>query len=101
MLLDKIIRDLGDNYDINDNQVLLEIIDEITYSALSITNREDNEKNRKLLEPNIKKAVIAKYLQRGAENTTSYSELGKSVSYQNYMEVMTQDLIMEGKRVIC
>ena len=101
MLLDKIIRDLGDNYNINDNHVLIELIDEVTYSALSITNREDTIENRKLLENNIKKTVIARYLQRGAENTTSYSELGKSVSYQDYMEIMARDLILEGKRKIC
>ena len=101
MLLEKIITDLGDNYNSNDKEVLLNIIEEITYNALSITNREDTIINRKLLEPNIKKAVIAKYLQRGAENTTSYSELGKSVSYNDYMEILTRDLILEGKRKIC
>jgi len=98
-MLDKIIRELGDNYDTNDSRLLSDLIDEVTYSALSITNRTID--NMEDLEPNIKRCVIIKYLQRGGEGTTSYSELGKSVSFIDPIEKMKKELILEGKRRVC
>lgn len=98
-MLNKIIRQLGDNYDIKDNQVLLDLIDEVTYSALSFTNRTINDIED--LEDNIKRCVIAKYLQRGGEGSTSLNEMGKSSSFYDPIERMQQELIKEGKRRIC
>lgn len=97
-MLNKIIRQLGDNYDVKDNQVLLDLIDEATYSALSFTNRTklDND-----MENIVKRTVIAKYLQRGGEGSTSYNELGKSESFYDPYERMRQELLTGGKRRIC
>ena len=97
-MLEKIIRQLGDNYDNQDNQVLIELIDEATYSALSFTNRTETDND---IENIIKRCVIAKYLQRGGEGTNSTNELGKSASFYDPIEKMKQELITEGKRKIC
>ena len=97
-MLDKVIRQLGDNYDVNDNQVLLDLIDEATYSALSFTNRTDVDYD---MEHILKRCVIAKYLQRGGEGTISTNELGKSASFYDPIEKMKMELITEGKRRIC
>ena len=97
-MLEKIIRQLGDNYDVNDNQVLLDLIDEAKYSALSFTNRQDIDSD---MENIIKRAVIAKYLQRGGEGSTSTNELGRSASFYDPLERMRQELLTGGKRRIC
>lgn len=97
-MLDKIIRQLGDNYDVNDNQVLLDLIDEATYSALSFTNRTRTDDD---IDEIIKRCVVAKYLQRGGEGSTSTNELGKSASFYDPLEKMKTELINEGKRRIC
>jgi len=97
-MLEQIIRQLGDNYDRNDNQVLIDLIDEVTYSALSFTNRKSIDIG---MENIIKRAVIAKYLQRGGEGSTSLNELGASSSFYDPIEKMQQELLKEGKRKIC
>lgn len=97
-MLDKIIRQLGDNYDVNDNQVLLDLIDEATYSALSFTNKTELDYD---MENIVKRCVIAKYLQRGGEGSSSINELGKSASFYDPLEKMKTELINEGKRRIC
>ncbi len=97
-MLDQIIRQLGDNYDKTDNQVLLDLIDEATYSALSFTNRTKLDNS---MESIVKRCVIAKYLQRGGEGSTSLNELGASSSFYDPIERMQQELLKEGKRKIC
>lgn len=97
-MLETIIRQLGDNYDRTDNHVLIDLIDEVTYSALSYTNRT---KTDDVIDNAIKRCVIAKYLQRGGEGTTSTSELGKNASFYDPIERMKQELLNEGKRKIC
>lgn len=97
-MLDQIIRQLGDNYNKADNQVLLDLIDEVTYSALSYTNRKETDKE---IENAIKRCVIAKYLQRGGEGSNSLNELGVSTSFYDPIEKMQQELLKEGKRVRC
>lgn len=100
-MLQEIIRQLGDNYDTNDNQVLQDLIDEITYSALSFTNRKSSAEVESDLKDNIKRCVIAKYLQRGGEGSNSLNELGKSASFYDPVQRMYEELIQEGKRRIC
>ena len=97
-MLDQVIRQLGDNYDRNDNQVLLDLINEVTYSALSFTNRTKLDKS---MESIVKRCVIAKYLQRGGEGSMSLNELGTSSSFYDPIERMQQELLKEGKRKIC
>lgn len=100
-MLEEIIRQLGDNYDTNDNQLLQDLIDEITYSALSFTNRVSSEEVIEDLSDCIKRCVIAKYLQRGGEGSNSLNELGKSASFYDPIKRMQEELIQEGKRRIC
>jgi len=97
-MLEKIIRQLGDNYDVNDSQVLLDLIDETQHSALSFTNRTETDND---IDEIIKRCVIARYLQRGGEGTTSNNELGRSASFYDPIEKMKSELITEGKRRIC
>lgn len=97
-MLEEIIRQLGDNYDRADNQVLLDLINEVTYSALSFTNRTKLDKS---MEAIVKRCVIAKYLQRGGEGSNSLNELGASSSFYDPIEKMQQELLKEGKRIRC
>ena len=97
-MLEKIIRQLGDNYDRQDNQVLNDLIDQTTYSALSFTNRTSTDDE---INNCIARCVIAQYLQRGGEGTTSTNELGKSATFYDPIERMQQELILGGKRKIC
>ena len=97
-MLEQIIRQLADNYDRQDNQVLLDLIEEVTYSALSFTNRTKTDYE---IDNCIKRCVIAKYLQRGGEGTNSTNELGKSASFYDPIERMQQELLKGGKRRIC
>ena len=97
-MLEQIKRQLGDNYDVADNQVLVDLVNEITYSALSFTNRTTSDD---VINNAIKRCVIAKYLQRGGEGSTSTNELGKNASFYDPIERMQKELIMEGKRKIC
>ena len=97
-MLDEIIRQLGDNYDANDNHVLIDLIDETTYSALSFTNRTSSDEE---MNNCIKRCVIARYLQRGGEGTTSTNELGKSSQFYDPIERMQHELLIGGKRRIC
>lgn len=97
-MLDTIIRQLGDNYDSADNQVLVDLIEDTTYSALSFTNRTNTDDE---INNAIKRCVIARYLQRGGEGTQSTNELGKSASFYDAIERMHEELLKEGKRRIC
>lgn len=97
-MLDKIIRQLGDNYDRIDNQVLIDLIDEVQHSALSFTNRTKTDDT---IDEIIKRCVVAKYLQRGGEGSTSLNELGANSSFYDPIERMKTELINEGKRKIC
>ena len=68
--VEKIKSDLGANYR-NDEDVLKDILEEVSSIASDISNRTaDDEK----LFPYIKRAVKAEYLARGAEGLTSRSE---------------------------
>lgn len=96
-MLERIIRQLGDNYDKQDNQVLIDLIDDTTYSALSFANKTNSDD----LEDIISRCVIARYLQRGGEGSTSLNEMGKSSSFYDPIERMQKEIIMQNKRRIC
>lgn len=98
-MLEEIKKDLADNFQTGDEEVLRQIIDETTTDALSISNREKTSKNIQLLESDIKKCVKSKYLQRGAEGSNSLGDSGKSTSFNNPSEIMRQDIVKAGKRV--
>lgn len=97
--INKIIADLGANYkeDKEDQEVLSEILEEVTSIASDISNRQKNDEK---LFPYIKKAVKAIYLSRGAEGLTSRGEGSISSSYEDIIEKLRNDIIKSGLRRI-
>lgn len=94
--IDKIVADLGANYK-DDEDVLNEIFEEVSYIASDISNRQkDDEK----LFPYIKKATKAIYLSRGAEGLTSRNEGSISTSFEDIMDKLRNDIIKSGLRRI-
>lgn len=91
--IDKIKADLGANYR-EDEEVLKEILEEVSSIALDISNNKDKEK----LFPYIKKTVKAIYLCRGAEGLQSRSEGSISNSYEDIIEKLRNDIIKNGLR---
>lgn len=96
-MLEEIKNNLAENYR-NDDNVLQQIIDDVTADALSISNRAITDTD--LLRPEIKKCVISIYLQRGSEDSSSKSESGVSSTYIDAIEKLRNDIIKNGKRVI-
>lgn len=96
MDIEKIIDDLGANYR-NDEEVLQDIVNEITSIASNISNRETSDEK---LYPYIKKAVKAMYLCRGAEGLKSKSESGISDSFEDIIDTLRNDIIKNGLRRI-
>ena len=96
-MLEKIKKDLGANYNQNDEEVLKEIIEEVSSIASNISNRKaDDEK----LYPYIKKATKAMYLCRGAEGLQSRGEGSISSSYEDIIEKLRNDIVKNGLRRI-
>lgn len=98
-MLEEIIKDLADNFQPGDEEVLQKYIDETTTDALSISNRVNTTRNINLLTSDIKKCVKSKYLLRGAEGSKSLSDSGKSTSFENPTETMRIEIVKAGKRV--
>lgn len=94
--IDKIIDDLGANYK-DDEEVLTDILEEVSSIASNISNRQKDDAK---LFPYIKKATKAIYLCRGAEGLTSRSEGSISNSYEDIMEKLRNDIIKSGLRRI-
>ena len=92
-MLDEIIKDLGDNYNYEDAEILQAIVDRVTAVAQSLSNNQSEE-----LNPYIKTCVKAEYLSRGGEGLNSLSESGKSSSFTNNVEKMRNDIIKAGLR---
>lgn len=94
--IEKIIADLGANYK-EDEEVLKEILEEVSSIASDISNRKaDDEK----LFPYIKKATKAVYLTRGAEGIASRNEGSISTSFEDIIEKLRNDIIKSGLRRI-
>ncbi len=92
----KIESDLGANYR-NDEDVLKDILEEVSSIASDISNRtKDDEK----LFPYIKKAVKAEYLARGAEGLTSRNEGSMSSAYEDILDKLRNNIIKSGLRRI-
>ena len=98
-MLEEIKKDLADNFQSGDEEVLRQYIDETTTDALSISNRKKTSENIHILESDIKKCVKSKYLQRGSEGSNSLSDSGKSTSFNNPTEIMRIEIVKSGKRV--
>ena len=94
--IDKIISDLGINYK-NDEDVLLDILEEVSSIASDISNRPKEDKK---LFPYIKKAVKAEYLARGAEGLISRNEGSISNSFEDIIDKLRNNIIKSGLRRI-
>lgn len=94
--IEKIINDLGPN-DKGDNEVLEEILEEVSSIASDISNRQKDDTK---LFPYIKKATKAIYLCRGAEGLTSRNEGSISTSFEDIMDKLRNDIIKSGLRRI-
>lgn len=93
--INKIIEDLGANYR-NDEEVLKDILEEISSIASDISNNKDTEK----LFPYIKKATKAIYLCRGGEGLQSRGDGSISNSFEDIIEKLRKDIIKSGLRRI-
>lgn len=88
-MLDKIKQRLGANYIEGTDNIIRNIIDDMTSIACDASNRkEDDEK----LFPYIKKAVISEYLCRGAEGLLSRNESGVSSSFNDIEKKLRIDV---------
>lgn len=88
-MLDKIIADLGANYNASDRTVLNDILEEVKSIASDISNNTNETK----LFPYIKKAVKSIYISRGAEGLQSRGEGSISSSYEDIIEKLRNDII--------
>ncbi len=93
--INKIINDLGANYQ-NDDEVLKEILEEVSSIAFDISNNKNEQK----LFPYIKKAVKAIYLCRGSEGLQIRNEGSISNSYEDIIDKLRNDIIKNGLRRI-
>ena len=94
-MLREIKKNLGVNYQENTDDVLQDIIEDITSIACDISNRkEDDEK----LSPYIRKAVKAEYLCRGTEGLLSRSEGSISSTFEDTIEKLRNNIIKSGLR---
>lgn len=94
-MLEKISKDLGANYNSSDEEVLGDILEEVSSIASNVSNRNlEDEK----LWPYIKKATKATYLSRGVEGIQSLNESGVSSSFEDIIEKMRNDIVKNGLR---
>lgn len=98
-MLNDIKRELGENFRDGDEIILRKLVDEVTTDALSISNRQETDKNIEILSSEIKECVKSKYLLRGTEGSKSISDDGRSISIGDPMEKLRIDIVKNGKRV--
>lgn len=98
-MLKIIIKDLAENFR-GDEEVLENLINDITAQALFISNRKNDDFNKNILKTEIINCVKSLYLQRGAEDVSSRSESGVSSTYSDAIEKLRNDIIKNGKRVL-
>jgi len=89
-MLEQIKARLGANYIDDTEDVLQDIIDDITSIACDASNRKSTDEK---LIPYIKKTVIAEYLARGAEGILSRGEGSISTSFQDIENKLRTDLV--------
>jgi hypothetical protein len=96
--VEKIIAELGANYNEADRNILEGIVERVTSVALSFSNRENTETNIWLLEPEIIECSKAVYLLRGTEDTAKKEQQGIIATYEDPYKKMTERLIHGHKR---
>lgn len=100
LILESIISNLSDNYNSDDLKIINDILDDVITNAFFFSNREENEKNLKLLSLEIKHCVKSIYLQRGVEDVDNLNESGRSSSYVDALNKLRTDIVKNGKRVM-
>lgn len=88
-MLEKIKSRLGANYIGNTEEILRDIIGDMTSIACDASNRKKEDKK---LYPYIKKAVISEYNQRGAEGLLSRNEGSISSSFNDIENKLRTDV---------
>lgn len=96
-MLEQIIRRLGANYIEDTEDIIQDIIEDMTPIACDASNR--NKEDTKMF-PYIKKAVISEYNARGTEGLLSRSEGSISSQYEDIIEKMRNNIIKNGLRRI-
>ena len=94
-MLEQIKKNLGANYKENTDDILQDIIDDITSIACDNSNRKKDDER---LFPYIKKAVRSEYLARGTEGLLSRNEGSISSSYKDIVEKLRNNIIKSGLR---
>lgn len=89
-MLEQIKQRLGANYIENTDNIINDIIEDMTSIAIDTSNRKENDKK---LIPYIKKAVISEYMQRGAEGLLSRNEGSVSSSFNDIEKKLRADLV--------
>ena len=88
---EKIIADLGVNYKASDEEVLVELIANISDLAKEVTNRNSIDD----LEFEIKETVKSLYLQRGSEDVVTLNESGRTSTYLDTIKKFKRDLTLK------
>lgn len=94
-MLEQIKKNLEANYKENTDDVLQDIIDDMTSIACNNSNRKKDDKK---LFPYIKIAVRSEYLARGAEGLLSRNEGSISSSYKDIVAELRNNIIKSGLR---
>lgn len=89
-MLEQIKNRLGANYIENTDNIINDIIEDMTSIACDASNR--NKDDEKLI-PYIKKAVISEYNSRGAEGLLSRNEGSVSSSFNDIEKKLRTDLV--------
>lgn len=89
-MLEQIKNRLGANYIENTENIINDIIEDMTSIACDASNRKQDDKK---LIPYIKKAVISEYMQRGAEGLLSRNEGSVSSSFNDIEKKLRTDLV--------
>lgn len=97
-MINEIINELGDNYNSDDENVLNNILEEVTANALTISNLENNIQNQEYLKQEVKSCVKGIYLQRGSEGLKNLNQSGTNSSFNDCMEKLRNDIVRNGKR---
>ena len=88
-MLEQIKQRLGANYIEDTDNIIQDIIADMTSIACDASNRKEDDKK---LFPYIKKAVISEYLCRGAEGLLSKVESGVSNSFNDIEKKLRIDV---------
>lgn len=89
-MLEQIKNRLGANYIENTDNIINDIIEDMTSIAVDASNRKRDDKK---LIPYIKKAVVSEYNSRGAEGLLSRNEGSVSSSFNDIEKKLRTDLV--------